>query len=382
MKTLICYDDNPDFGGHQVMACLAVEALAQQEDLRTVFFSSPANRRLNERLKEIQQATRRLELKNTPFSTRKLQGVWNRFAGAQKTALKQIFSLENPEIILCIQGEVEDASLALCAAQKLDAPCISYIPVPHRMALMGAKLGAARDALNAYLFRKPDGWITISQSMKERLEERGTIAPIEVVHNGIDSNCFRPIDRAEAREKLNLPLDCFLVGSIGRVAFNQKQQAFLARSFSKAWKNDPSVHLVIAGDGPDRETLEQIIRELRMEQQITLLPWQSDSSMLYAAIDLLAIPSRFEGVPLVMLEALACGTPVAASARDGMKDLLPAEWTFPTENEEKMIETIARFISGREWVDPLRHLQNQVRNEYTIEAFQKNFVNAVRRFIR
>lgn len=382
MKTLLCYDDNPDFGGHQVMACLAVEALARQEDIRTVFFSSPTNTRLNERLKEIQQTTGRLELKSTSFCTRKLQGLRNRFAAKQKEALQTLLAAEQPDLILCIQGEVEDASMALCAAKEMTAPCVSYIPVPHRMALMGAKLGAIRDQLNAYLFRKPDGWITISESMKELLEERGTNSPIEVVHNGIDSERFSPIDPCAAREKLNLPPDVFLIGSIGRVEFNQKQQAFLVRAFSNHWKKDPSVHLVLAGDGPDRNQLEQMIRESGMQNQITLLPWQSDSALLYAAIDLLVIPSRFEGVPLVMLEALACGTPVAASARDGMKDLLPAEWTFATEQENEMVQTLRRFMTGNGWIEPLGDLQRQVRTEYTIEAFQENFVSAVRRFIR
>lgn len=378
-KKIICYDDNPDYGGHQVMACLAVEALAESTTWQPVFFCSPENTRLNNRLKEIQQSTDNLEIRTTPFTTRKLQGLRNRFAKKAIGALRQLLAAENPDLILCIQGEIEDDSLALCAAEKMAAPCISYIPIPHRMALMGAKLGTVRDGLNAGLFKKPDGWITISESMKILLEERGTTAPIAVVHNGIDIKRFAPCEKTIARATLGLPQNKTLLGTIGRIEFNQKQQNLLVRTFSNAWKNNPKMHLVITGDGPDRGRLETLINQLHLQKHVTLIPWQEDSALVYSALDLLIIPSRFEGVPLVMLEALACGTPVVGSARDGMKDLLPAAWTFETENSAALVDVV-EFVS-KHWENDLPTLQAKVRNEYTVEKFKQNFEAALRGFL-
>jgi glycosyltransferase involved in cell wall biosynthesis len=376
-KKIVCCDDNPDYGGHQVMACLAVEGLAKSTAWQPVFFCSPANARLRQRLTEIQTLTGNLEIRTVPFATRKLQGLRNRFANASIGALALRIEQENPDLILCIQGEIEDGSLALCAAERLPAPCVSYIPVPHRMALMGAKLGAVRDLLNAYLFKKPDGWITISDSMKTLLEERGATAPIEVVHNGIDVSRFVPRDKTAARAALGLPTDKNLIGTIGRIEFNQKQQDFLVRTFSNHWKNLNDTHLVITGDGPDRDRLEALIRELGLTQRVTLLPWQADSTLVCSALDLLIIPSRFEGVPLVLLEALACGTPVIGSARDGMKDLLPAAWTFETEDGAALART-AEAVS-KVWKTELPDLQARVRSEYTVEKFQQNFEAALDR---
>jgi glycosyltransferase involved in cell wall biosynthesis len=377
-KKVVCYDDNPDYGGHQVMACLAVEGLAKSSTWQPVFFCSPANGRLNQRLKEIQTLTGNLEIRTTPFTTRKLQGLRNRFANTSIGALARLLGQENPDLILCIQGEIEDGSLALCAAERISAPCISYIPVPHRMALMGAKLGAVRDQLNAYLFKKPDGWITISDSMKILLEERGTSAPVEVVHNGIDLSRFAPRDKLAARVALKLPPDKTILGTIGRVEFNQKQQDFLVRTFSNAWKNNPAMHLVIAGDGPDRGRLEALVDGLGLQDQITLLPWQADSALFYSALDLLVIPSRFEGVPLVMLEAIACGIPVIGSARDGMKDLLPAAWTFETENSAALVD-VAEYVS-KHWEQMLPALQAKIHDQYSVEKFQQNFEAALNHF--
>jgi len=375
---IVCYDDNPDYGGHQVMACLAVEALAQSAVWQPVFFCSPENARLGKRLKEIQAATGNLGIRETPFTTRKLQGLRNRLAKKTICALRELLETEHPDLILCIQGEIEDGSLALCAAEQMTAPCISYIPVPHRMELMGAKLGAVRDRLNAWLFKKPYGWITISESMKTLLEERGATAPIEVVHNGIDVKRFAPHSKTAARAALRLPGNKTLLGTIGRIEFNQKQQDFLVRTFFKRWKNNPAMHLVITGDGPDRKRLEALIGKLGLQQQITLLPWQDDSTLVYSALDLLIIPSRFEGVPLVMLEALACGTPVAGSARDGMKDLLPAGWTFESENGAALADVVDYVSRHREKYLPA--LQAEVRDHYAVEKFQQNFEAALDRF--
>ena len=378
-KKIVCYDDNPDYGGHQVMACLAVEALARSAAWQPIFFCSPENVRLGKRLKEIRTATGNLEIRATPFTTRKLQGLRNRFAKASIGALRRLLESAHPDLILCIQGEIEDGSLALCAAENMTAPCISYIPVPHRMALMGAKLGALRDLLNSRLFKKPDGWITISESMKILLEERGAETPVEVVHNGIDMNRFAPHSKTAARAALGLPENKTLFGAIGRIEFNQKQQDFIVRTFFSHWKNNPALHLVITGDGPDRGRLETLIGRLGLQKQVTLLPWQENSTLVYSALDLLIIPSRFEGVPLVMLEALACGTPVIGSARDGMKDLLPAGWTFETENGNALAD-VAGYVSEH-WPTALPALQAKVRNEYTVEKFQQNFEAALRRFL-
>lgn len=376
---IICYDDNPDYGGHQVMACLAVEALARSAFWKPVFFCRPENERLNERLTAIRKQTGNLEIRPSPFITRKLQGLRNRFSRPAIHRLGSLFEKEKPDLILCIQGEIEDGSLALCAAEKTPVPCVSYIPVPHRMAFMGAKFGAARDGLNSWLFKKPDGWITISESMQRLLEDRGAVAQIQVVHNGIDISRFVPHDRTSARAALGIPQDKTVLGTIGRIEFNQKQQDFLVRTFSGAWKNNPAMHLVIAGDGPDRKRLSTLIDRLGCRNQITLLPWQADSAAFYSALNLLVIPSRFEGVPLVMLESIACGTPVIGSARDGMKDILPVSWTFEAGNAEAM-QDVLEFVSVR-WQDEMPALQSKVRAEYTVGKFQQNFEAALRHFL-
>jgi len=376
---IIVYDDNPDYGGHQVMAAYGTEALAADPACRVVCYLNPRNEKLRDRLNEIRAHSGNLEIKETPFDTKKFQGVRNRFAGASIAALADLFRAEAPALVLCIQGEIEDSSQAVLAANRAGVPCVSYIPVPHTMALMGAKLGALRDVLNQYLFNRPDGYITISKSMKDLLRQRGVTKPIDIVHNGIDPERFQIGDRNAIRDELGLPRDVPVVGMIGRVEFKQKQQDFLLRTVAGHATAFGDVHVVIVGSGPDSDNLSAVVTELGLENRVTLIPWMKDASRIYPAMDFLVLPSRFEGVPLVMLEALFCGVPVLGSNRDGMRDLLPESWRFETENADDFAKI---FINAREhWQEEIGALREKICGEMTVSAFQTNYHTAVMKWV-
>ena len=133
--------------------------------------------------------------------------------------------------------------------------------------------------------------------------------------------------------------------------------------------------LLIGGNGPDEGPLKQLIAECPRGSDITLRPWQDDVESFYGEIDVLMLPSRYEGVPLVMLEALARGIPVIGSARDGMKDILPESWTFEPENEDSLVETFSKCRHS--WQNDIAEARIKIETEMTIEAFKAAFHRAV-----
>lgn len=376
---IIIYDDNPDFGGHQIMASHAVEALAGEEDLKPIFYLNPDNHKLKARLETISSASGNLEIRSTEFKTRKLQGLRNHFCRSGIAKLRRSFASESPRLILCIQGEIEDSSQAVLAAVGMSVDCLSYIPIPHRMSLMGAKLGALRDRLNQYLLNKPDGYITISPSMAEILRSRGVERPVEIVYNGIDSERFEVLPQNEARLALGLPMDCEIIGMAGRIEFKQKQHKLLIESMHSNPDLFAGLHLAILGDGPDEARLADLIKRYAMGNRVTMIPWLDNPDHFYSAIDFLILPSRYEGVPLVMLEALCFGVPVVGSNRDGMKDVLPERWLFPTESSQGLAESL-EYVR-RHGKEDLERLRNWVLSEMTIASFKKNFIAKVRGWI-
>jgi glycosyltransferase involved in cell wall biosynthesis len=160
---------------------------------------------------------------------------------------------------------------------------------------------------------------------------------------------------------------------IGRIEFRQKQQHLLVQALASNPSLATSCHLVFAGDGPDHAALLELVG--RHGISATFLPW-CDPALLYQALDALVIPSRYEGLPLVMLEALASGTAVLASDRDGMKDLLPSAWRFEPNNPDALASALQRFI-GQHQPQPEAGLVERVRSSMSLQSFRSAFASIV-----
>jgi glycosyltransferase involved in cell wall biosynthesis len=234
-------------------------------------------------------------------------------------------------------------------------------------------LGALRDLFCANLFQLPDSFITITDEMARLLKEQGAIAPIHIVYNGVDTERFQPGDAGIACAELRLPLDKARIGMIGRLEFRQKQQHLLVHAVASDPQLTKSCHLVFAGDGPDAERLRSLLRDAGVSGDV--LSW-CDPARLYHALDALVIPSRYEGLPLVMLEALASGTAVLGSDRDGMRDILPGNWRFQPNGSAALAAALANFLAAPERRPP-PHLVARVRSSMSLASFQDAFASAI-----
>lgn len=371
---LLFYDDSPVFGGHEVMTLLGIESLLQEADNSITFLASENNETLHEKLRAIAHHHPKLAIVPIPETSSKLEGLRNKLQRGRISRLAERMTGYHPDLVVAIQGNIEHSSLSMLAARRAGLPVTSYIPVPHTNAEMGAKLGTLRDLSTPALFRAPDSFITISDEMAKMLRERGATCPIEVVYNGIDTERFKPQDRVLARKELELPADAVVLGVVGRIEFRQKQQHLLAQAVA----DDPelaSCHLLFAGDGPDAQALDELLAEKGLTERARRLPWV-DTSALYPALNALVIPSRYEGLPLVMLEALASGVSVLASDRDGMRDLLPASSRFQTGDLEALTNCLRTFVQN-DCPPPPEELFSRVRETMNLPAFGKAFTRAI-----
>lgn len=368
--TLVFYDDSPVFGGHEVMTLLGLEGLLSRPDLHIRFFAFSS--KLLESLTSLALLhPHRLHVHPLERSSSKLEALRHHLQPRAIRRLASRFSALAPNLIVAVQGNIEHSSLALLAARRAGIPSLSYIPVPHSHTAMGARGGPLRDLFTRPLFQLPDAFLTITPEMERLLRLRGSTRPVRIAPNGIDTGRFQPGDPASARAALQLPPTTVpVLGIIGRIEFKQKGQDLLARAAAST-PQLATAHLVFAGEGPDSGKLTALLGKLGLTDRSTVLPWV-DTARLYPALSALVIPSRFEGLPLVMLEALACGIPVFGTDRDGMRDVLPPEQRFPHGDCSALATLLARFVAAG-CPPPPPDLVRHVRDHMNLDCFRQHF---------
>lgn len=152
-----------------------------------------------------------------------------------------------------------------------------------------------------------------------RLSARADPFPVEVIPNGVDSRFFIPRPGPEAGGD---PTTVLFVGRFHRqknLFFFLEQLARLRAAAPNGWR------LGLVGDGEERSSLEQCVRRLGLAHITTWHGWQKDKARLlnlYQQADVVVNPSLYEGMPNVVLEAMACGLPVVASAVPGNDSLV------------------------------------------------------------
>lgn len=137
--------------------------------------------------------------------------------------------------------------------------------------------------------------------------------PFTVVKNAIDVDCFRfdPAVRGEMRSELGLD-DAFVVGNVGRL-HQQKNQSFLLDVFAELSAAMPEARLLMVGNGPLRDQLVNRATRLGIDGKVTLLSDRSDMDRLYQAMDVFVLPSLYEGLGIVAIEAQSAGLPTICS---------------------------------------------------------------------
>ena len=177
--------------------------------------------------------------------------------------------------------------------------------------------------------RFTDRWTAVGPSVAEYMKQCG-IKPekIEVILNGTDLNRFRqgePEERRTARAALELEPNAIVCLAVGRL-FPQKNYPLLLRSFDAARRQAAALRLFIAGEGPERPALEDLIRELDMGGSASLLGLRDDVPDLLRAADIFLMASDYEGLGCAAVEALATSKPVVATRVEGLQDVvLPGE---------------------------------------------------------
>lgn len=153
------------------------------------------------------------------------------------------------------------------------------------------------------------------------------------IPNGVDAGLYAcPVSRTALRAEFGLPEHAIVIGSVGRLAY-QKGFDVLIEALSHLGQRE--IHLVLAGTGEERERLHIQACRLGIEKRVHFVGYRRDIPQWLGALDLYVQPSRFEGAPNALLEAMAAGCPIVATDVDGNSELISDGthgWLTPVGN--------------------------------------------------
>lgn len=216
-------------------------------------------------------------------------------------------------------------------ARGTDLNLIPEYPTPRKMICEAAA--------------RADGLITVCQALKDRLVELGPPPEhVTVLRNGVDLELFKPIDRDMAR--LTLGLTRRTLGSVGALIQRKGHHHAIC-----ALAALPDTDLLIVGEGPERMALERLAAEQGASKRVRFLGRieQKQLPEIYSAMDALVLASTREGWANVLLEAMACGTPVVASAVWGTPEVVAAPEAgvlIKTVDAQGVIEGVRRLFAN------------------------------------
>lgn len=210
------------------------------------------------------------------------------------------------------------------AARRAGLPAVHTF---HGIHYAGYPMGLSRAylALERGLARITRAIVHVSESQALEAAALG-LAPrgrSHVIVNGIDAGRIAgaALARAAAREALGVDPEALVLGTVARFDPVKALDALL-RAFALAADGRPAARLVIVGDGPEAPRLRALAGTLGLEARVTFAGFVADASRLLPALDLYVSASRKEGLPLGVLEAMACALPVVATRVPGHVDVV------------------------------------------------------------
>lgn len=194
-------------------------------------------------------------------------------------------------------------------------------------------------------------FVTVSDDLRRWLHEKARIklSKISKISNGVDTDKFRPRNMREAKNRIGLENQTVL-GIVSRLD-PIKRHDLLFRAFEAIQVRCPATKLVVVGDGPERANLERILSRMLDPSSVIFLGEREDVAEVYPAMDVFVLPSENEGISNTILEAMATGKPIIATAVGGNLEVVTHRRTgllIPEHNIGALSDAMTYYIGHPE----------------------------------
>ncbi len=262
---------------------------------------------------------------------------------------------DRPDVLVAQEYSTGRFDILVLLAKCLGVPMVAF----HAGSIPAGYTGRA---LKRFTMPKADLLVASSARERSMLMDQFGVPPerVKVILTPLDINAYRPLRRTEASASLGLPPDRRYVLFVGRLDDGVKRVSALIRAFSRVAGEVSEATLLIIGDGPDRHALDDLAAAEIGSDQVRFLGWVGASdqkAMLYNVAEVVVLPSRREGFPTVVGEAMACGTPVVATDVGGVAELVsPGEtgWLIEPGDDHDLERALRDVLSSRRPAEGMR----------------------------
>lgn len=277
----------------------------------------------------------------TPKILRSHYGVF--FLRSVRNCFERVVATMQPEVVLGCWA-YPDGWAAGRLAREVGLPVALKV---HGSDILSANQYPARRRRTAEALAGADAVIAVSRDLAMQAIALGADPErVSVVYNGVDTALFHPGSKDAARLELGLPSADPLIVFIGNL-LSVKGIDVLLDALALIARTGRRFNFALVGDGPLREALRRRAVKLGLVAQVRFVGARplEELPAWYRAADLLVLPSRSEGVPNVLLEAMACGTPLVASRVGGIPEIAPADALVEPGDPAMLAERIVRCLA-------------------------------------
>jgi len=293
------------------------------------------------------------------------------------TVVKELQSLIKQRNIQIIRTHEYRANLhGRLAALLSRVPCI-VASVHNVYNIRDKKLN--RRILNKYLGNYTDKVVAVSEAVKKEIlrYDRVTEEKIAVIYNGVDSKRFTSMNTRSIRSEFHIAPSVPIVGTVGRF-FPQKGQKYLLDAIAKLKNKLPHIVVLMIGDGPLRNELENHAKNLGIQNNVIFTGIRRDIPALLSAMDVFVFPSLWEGFGNALIEAMAAGKPIIATGIPTVKEIMNSEKLgiiVPPANSEALAESLKSLLFNKTFAQQLgESAKERAFSSFTID-------NTVQRYI-
>lgn len=322
---LLVLADSAHFSGAESVIVDIVRGLAGRQRFALTVASPVENPKLRELLHDAAPDARHIDV---PAQSTSLAGI-RIFDPRTVRAIRSSLSGTSPDAILLNLPSPEYGAGLLVADPFPDVPIVGFLHTTPAMRTLGFKAARLRESLARRALRRLDRVLVLSDAASSEIIDRWDGRELDPTVVRLPVPEVTVGDQSEARRMLGLPDEATLVGIVGRVTTKQKGHDILIEASRRLAGDHPDLRFVVAGEGKDLSEVRRRIGSAGLTDRWVFLGQVSPVDVFFSAIDLIAIPSRFEGLPLVALEALQAGVPGIATDVDGLGEVWPPEWVVP-----------------------------------------------------